>query len=180
MWGSETYALTPDLMSIAKGMTSGYVPMGGVFISDRVAGPVIEKAGEFFHGYTYSGHPAATAAGIAAMNIYEEEGLFQRAADLAPYFRDAVHSLADHPLVRDVRSIGLIAGVEVHASPAPGVRGGQMQTDMFWNGMHVKFTGDVGILAPQFIAEKAHVDEMIDVFRRTLDQHKDKAPVAAE
>ena len=183
-FGAQTFGVTPDIMTMAKALTNGSIPMGAVAVKDEIYDTVIDAAPkgaiELFHGYTYSGHPAATAAGIATLGIYEEEGLFQRAAELAPYFRDAVHSLADHPLVRDVRSIGLIAGVEVHASPAPGVRGSQMQTDMFWNGMHVKFTGDTGILAPQFIAEKPHVDEMIDVFRRTLDQHKNKAPVAAE
>ena len=114
------------------------------------------------------------------MEIYEEEGLFQRSKELAPYFRDAIHSLGDHELVKDIRSIGLIAGVEVHPSTAPGVRGVQMQKDMFWNGMHVKFTGDNGIVAPQFIVEHSHIDEMIDKFRKTLDDQLHKPSVAAE
>ena len=104
------------------------------------------------------------------MEIYEREGLFERAAELAPYFKDAIMSLSDHELVKDIRTIGLLSGVELHDDGAPGRRGGQMQKDMFWNGMHVKFTGDTGIVAPMFIAERTHVDEMVDVFRKTLDQ----------
>jgi beta-alanine--pyruvate transaminase len=125
---------------------------------------------EFFHGYTYSGHPAACAAGLASLSLYEEEGLFEQAAALSPYFLEAAYSLRDHPLVKDIRGIGSLVGVELHAGTAPGARGGQCQKDLFWNGMHVKFTGDTGILAPMFIAEKSHIDEMISKLRLTLDK----------
>jgi len=182
-FGAQTFGVVPDIMTMAKALTNGSIPMGAVGVKDYIYDAVVDGAGpgaiEFFHGYTYSGHPAACAAGLATLEIYEEEGLFQRSADLAPYFRDAIHSLSDHELVRDVRSIGLIAGVEVHPHPAPGTRGTGLQKDMFWNGLHVKFTGDTGIIAPQFIAERAHIDEMIEKFRLTLDQHQ-AAAVAAE
>ena len=183
-FGAQTFGVTPDIMTMAKALTNGSIPMGAVAVKDEIYDTVVDNspagAIEFFHGYTYSGHPAACAAGIAALDIYEEEGLFQRVQDMSGYFREAIHSLSDHPLVRDVRSIGLIAGIEVHPHPAPGARGGAMQKDMFWNGLHVKFTGDVGIVAPQFICERAHIDEIVDKFRKTLDQHAAAAPVAAE
>ncbi len=183
-FGAQTFGVTPDIMTMAKALTNGSIPMGAVAVRDEIYDTVVDNAPagaiEFFHGYTYSGHPAACAAGIAALEIYEEEGLFQRSTDLAPYFAQAVHGLGDHPLVRDIRSIGLVAGIEVHAHPAPGVRGTQMQADMFWNGLHVKFTGDTAILAPQFIAERHHIDEIVGKFRKTLDEHLENQPVAAE
>ncbi|MGB1946605.1 MAG: aminotransferase class III-fold pyridoxal phosphate-dependent enzyme, partial [Candidatus Puniceispirillaceae bacterium] len=114
-------------------------------------------------------HPAACAAGIATQKIYESEGLFERAAALEEYFLDAVWSLQDHPLVADIRGIGLMAGVELVSDGVAGRRGGQMQKAMFWNGLHVKFTGDNAIIAPAFIAERKHVDEIVDKFRTSLD-----------
>jgi len=90
---------------------------------------------------------------------------------LAPYFEEAIFGLKDHPLVFDLRVVGLMAGVEVKSDGAPGRRGQQMQKDLFWNGCHVKFTGDVAVVAPAFIAERKHVDEIVDKLRKTLDQH---------
>ncbi|MEM6421606.1 MAG: aminotransferase, partial [Pseudomonadota bacterium] len=113
-WGSQTFGIRPDLMTIAKGMTSGYVPMGGVLISDRVAGPVMERAGEFFHGYTYSGHPAACAAGLANLRILREERLVERVAeDIGPYLQAAWARLAEHPLVGEARMTGLVGAAEI-------------------------------------------------------------------
>ena len=90
---------------------------------------------------------------------------------MAGYFIEGIHSLSDHPLVKDVRSIGMMAGVEVHAQDALGKRGTQLQKSMFWNGLHVKFTGDTGIVAPMFISERQHIDEIVEKFRETLNQH---------
>ena len=162
---------------MAKALTNGSIPMGAVACKDEIYETVTdaapENAIEFFHGYTYSAHPAACAAGNAALDIYEREGLFDRAKALAPYFKDAIMSLRDHDLVRDIRTIGLMSGVEVWPQDGkPGLRGQEMQKALFWNGCHVKFTGDVGIVAPAFVAENAHVDEIVDKFRKTLDQFK--------
>lgn len=172
-FGAQTFGVTPDIMTMAKALTNGSIPMGAVAVKDEIYDTIVDAAPdgaiEFFHGYTYSGHPAATAAGLAMMNIIQEEGLFQQSMDKAGHFREAIHSLADHPLVLDVRSIGLIGGVELHHDGAVGRRGGRMQGNMFWNGLHVKFTGDVGILAPQFIASTDEIDQMIERFRKTLD-----------
>jgi beta-alanine--pyruvate transaminase len=172
-FASQHFGVTPDICTMAKALTNGCIPMGAVACRDDIYETITnaapENAIEFFHGYTYSAHPAACAAGIAALDIYEREGLFERAAEMIPYFAKAVMSLKDHPLVRDIRTIGLMSGVEVHPHPAPGVRGQDMQKALFWNGCHVKFTGDTAIIAPAFVAARSHVDEIIEKFRKTLD-----------
>ena len=174
-FASQAFSVTPDICTMAKALTNGAIPMGAVAARDEIYETVTnaapENAIELFHGYTYSAHPAACAAGIAAQRIYQDEGLFERAVSMAGYFSEAMHSLKDHELVRDIRTIGLMAGVEVHSDGAPGRRGTQMQKDLFWNGCHVKFTGDTAIVAPAFVAENTHIDEITDCLRRTLDQH---------
>ena len=124
---------------------------------------------EFFHGYTYSGHPAACAAGIATMEIYEREGLFQRAAELSPYFLDAMFSLSDVPSIGDIRGYGLLAGFDLAASDKPpGSRGLDLQKKLFAAGLHIKMTGDAGIVAPPLVAERAHVDQICGILRQVL------------
>jgi beta-alanine--pyruvate transaminase len=173
-FGAQAYGVTPDIMTMAKALTNGSIPMGAVAVRDEiyetVTGGVPEGAIEFFHGYTYSGHPAACAAGLAMMDIIDEEGLFDRARELIPGFHDAVMSLRDHPLVRDIRVAGLLAGVELHPEGAPGRRGNALQAASFWNGVHVKFTGDTAILAPQFIATPAEVAEIVGRLRDSIDK----------
>lgn len=172
-FASQKFGVTPDIMTMAKALTNGSMPMGAVCVRDHIYETVTDAAKpgaiEFFHGYTYSAHPAACAAGIATLQIFEDEDLFARANTLSPYFLDAIASLADHPLVMDVRGMGLLAGIELHRGIAPGQRGTEAQKRMFWNGLHVKFTGDSGIVAPMFVAERAHIDEIIGKFRATLD-----------
>lgn len=172
-FATNVFGVKPDIITLAKALTNGSIPMGAVVATDHVHDVISDQAApgaiEFFHGYTYSGHPAACAAGLATLEIFENDGLFERANDLSPYFLDAVFDLKDHPLIKDIRGIGLIAGIELHSNGNAGQRGGKVQTDLFWNGMHVKFTGDTGILAPMFISEKSHIDEMMDKLRRTLD-----------
>jgi len=174
-FAADAFGVTPDIMTMAKALTNGAIPMGAVATRDEIYETVTnaspENAIEFFHGYTYSGHPAACAAGLATLDIYEREGLFEKAAGNIDYFLDAVWSLKDHSMVADLRGYGLLAGVELHHDGVPGRRGQQMQKDMFHDGLHVKFTGDCGILAPQFIAERTHIDQMVERFRKTLDAH---------
>jgi beta-alanine--pyruvate transaminase len=173
-FASDKFGVTPDVMTMAKAITNGSMPMGAVCVKDEIYETVTdtsnEGAIEFFHGYTYSGHPASCAAGLATLKIYQEEALFDRAAEMSVYFQEALFSLTDHPAVKDVRGIGMMGGVEVHVKEAPGKHGTQLQKDMFWNGLHVKFTGDTGIIAPMFISEKNHIDEIIDKFRKTLNE----------
>jgi beta-alanine--pyruvate transaminase len=174
-FASQTFGVIPDVITMAKALTNGAIPMGAVAVRDDIYETVTnaspQNAIEFFHGYTYSGHPAACAAGLAALDIYQNENLFERVRDTSAAFLDAVWSLADHPLVYDIRGQGLLAGVEVHHDGVPGRRGQQLQKDMFANGLHIKFTGDSGIIAPQFTMESSHIDEIIGKFRATLDAH---------
>jgi len=172
-FASQAFDVTPDIMTMAKALTNGAQPMGAVAVRDEIYKTITEAAPEnaieFFHGYTYSGHPAACAAGIAVQKIYDEENSFDKAAAMTDYFLDGLFSLQDMDCVKDIRGYGLLGAVELHPKGAPGALGTQVQKDLFWNGMHVKFTGDSGIVAPAFIAEKAHVDEMIDKLRATLE-----------
>ena len=168
------FNVRPDIITMAKALTNGAIPMGGVAVTDEIYNTINDASPanviEFFHGYTYSAHPAACAAGIATQKLYQEEGLFEQAASMESYFLDAIWSLEDHPLVTDIRGIGMMAGVEVHPGAAPGARGMEIQKAMFWNGLHIKWTGDNAIIAPAFIAERQHIDEIVDKFRKTLDQ----------
>ena len=131
-------------------------------------GAAAEGAIEFFHGYTYSGHPAACAAGIATLDIYKAEGLFEQGRALSPYLLDAVFSLKDIPVVADVRGYGMLTALDFHPDGVPGARGHALQKKLFDNGLHLKATGDCVIVAPPLIAEKAHVDTIVDILRKTL------------
>ena len=173
-FAAQTFGVTPDIVTMAKALTNGCVPMGAVAVRDEIYETVVnaapEGAVEMFHGYTYSAHPAACAAALATLSIYEKEGLFEKAAALSDYFLDAIFSLKGHPLVRDIRGIGLMGGIELHPEGAPGARGQEMQKRLFWNGCHIKFTGDCAIPAPAFIAERSHVDEIVDRLKQTFDE----------
>ncbi len=173
-FAADKFDVKPDIMTMAKALTNGSMPMGAVCVHDKIYNLITENAIpgsiEFFHGYTYSGHPCSCAAGIASLNIYEEEDLFERANNLSDYFLEALFTLSDHDLVKDVRGIGLMGGVELHLRNKAGEIGSEFQKKLFWNGLHVKFTSDTGIIAPMFIFEKQHIDELIEKFRKTLDQ----------
>jgi len=123
---------------------------------------------EFFHGYTYSAHPAACAAGLATLDIYKKENLFARGRDLSGYFLDKMYALGDLPQVADVRGFGLLAGIEVKAGKAPGLRGNELQAKLYDRGLHVKTTGDVAIMSPAFIASREDIDQMADMLRETI------------
>ncbi|MFB3046061.1 MAG: aspartate aminotransferase family protein [Acidiferrobacterales bacterium] len=171
-FAAQSFGVTPDMMTMAKALTNGAQPMGAVAVSkniyDAICGPAPAEAIELFHGYTYSAHPAACAAGLAVLDIYEKEGLFERAADMSEYFLEAVFALSDLPVITDIRGYGLIAGFDVAPAGTPGVRGYEVQKRLFEAGMHIKMTGDAGILAPPLIAEKAHIDEMCTILRDVL------------
>ena len=175
-FGSQSFGVTPDIMTMAKALTNGAQPMGAVAVSDKVHDAIVngapDGAMEFFHGYTYSAHPGACAAGIATMDIYENERLFERAAEMSPYFLDAVFSLADIPLVSDIRGYGMMAGIDLAPIDGkPGARGMQAQKDLFHAGLHIKFTGDSGIPAPALVTEKEHIDQMCQILRDVLSSY---------
>jgi len=172
-FASEYFGVIPDLMTMAKALTNGAQPMGAVAVKDEIYNTIVdaapENAIEFFHGYTYSGHPAACAAGNVVQDVYQNEKIFEKAQKLAPYFEKRLFELEGMDRVRDIRCIGLFAGVELKPEGNPGALGTRCQKELFWNGMHVKFTGDVGCVAPAFICEESHIDEMIDTLRGTIE-----------
>ena len=171
-FAADYFGVTPDLMTFAKGVTNGTVPMGGVVASNKVyaafmQGP--EGSIELFHGYTYSGHPIAAAAASATVDLYREEGLFERAAAMAPYFEQALHSLKGLPNVIDIRNLGLIGVVEVAArSGAVGARAFDIFTDCYASGLLVRPAGDTLALSPPLILEKSHVDQMVGTLADAL------------
>jgi beta-alanine--pyruvate transaminase len=171
-FAAQSFGVTPDLMTMAKGITNGAQPMGAVAVSERVHDTIIgaaaEGAIEFFHGYTYSAHPAPCAAGLATLDIYRKENLFERGAELSPYFLDGIWSLKDLGVVADLRGYGMLAAIDVHPDGAPGKRGHVLQKKLFDNGLHLKTTGDCAIIAPPLIAEKKDVDIIVDCLRKTL------------
>jgi beta-alanine--pyruvate transaminase len=119
---------------------------------------------ELFHGYTYSAHPLACAAAMATLEVYEEEGLFQRAADMSPYWEEAVHAMKGLPNVIDIRNIGLVAGIELSAREgAPGKRGMEACIKAYEAGLMIRVTGDIIALSPPLILEKSHIDEMVEI-----------------
>jgi beta-alanine--pyruvate transaminase len=158
----DYFGVVPDLVTTAKGLTNGAIPMGAVFASRQVhdalmQGPVEQI--ELFHGYTYSGHPAACAAGLATLDIYETEGLLTRGAGLAAAWREAMHGLKGLPHVVDIRTIGLIAGIEMASRPgAPGSRAYDVFVKCFGDGLLIRVTGDIIALSPPLILDQSHIE----------------------
>lgn len=173
-FAADRFGVTPDLVTTAKGLTNGTVPMGAVFAGRKIhdalmTGP--EAAIELFHGYTYSGHPVACAAGLATLDIYEEEGLLTRAADLEARWRDAMHSLKGLPHVIDIRTIGLVAGIELAPRDgAPGARAYDAFVDCFHRGLLIRTTGDIIALSPPLIIEEGQIAEIASVLGDALER----------
>ncbi|MDP3676771.1 MAG: aspartate aminotransferase family protein [Novosphingobium sp.] len=160
-----TLGVTPDIITMAKGLTNAAVPMGAVAVSRAIHDTVVEGGPdgiELFHGYTYSGHPLAAAAGIATLDLYKSEGIWDHAAALHGYWEAAVHSLRGKRHIIDIRNMGIVAAIELEAHPGgAGKRGMQLFHKCFDNGLLVRATGDIIALSPPLILEKAHIDEMI-------------------
>jgi beta-alanine--pyruvate transaminase len=175
-FAAETFKVRPDLITLAKAITNGAQPMGAVAVDRAIHDTVIaaapEEVIELFHGYTWSAHPAACAACVAALDIYAREGLFARCAALTPYFHEQIYGLADLPAVTDIRAFGLLAGIELAPQGKPGQRGYRLQKELFDAGLHLKTTGDVAILAPALVAGPAHIDEIVAVLRRVLSRQQ--------
>jgi beta-alanine--pyruvate transaminase len=171
-FAAQSFGVTPDIMTMAKALTNAAQPMGAVAISERIHDTVMAAAQdgaiEFFHGYTYSGHPAACAAGLATLDIYRNEGLFERGRELAPYFQDAMFSLKGTKNVTDVRGYGMFAAFDIESDGAPGRRGNVLQKKLFDNGLNLKNTGDCALVAPPLISERQHIDVIVDILRKTV------------
>ncbi len=168
----EKFGVQPDMVTMAKGLTSGTVPMGAVAVRSHIyqqfmSGP--ERAIEFFHGYTYSGHPLATAAALATLDVYRDDNLFARAALLAPYFETAVHKLQDCNHVIDIRNLGLVSGIELKPRDgAPTARAMDVYEHCYKNGVIVRTTGDTIALSPPLIISEAEIDRTVDTLRTAL------------
>ncbi|MCA8882621.1 MAG: aspartate aminotransferase family protein [Rhodobacteraceae bacterium] len=171
-FGADYFGVTPDLITCAKGLTNGTIPMGAVLTTAAVhdafmQGP--ENVIELFHGYTYSGNPIAAATGIATLETYREDGLFERAAELAPYWEEGLHSLRGLPHVIDIRNLGLIGAVELEPIPGkPTARAFQAFLDCFEKGVLIRTTGDIIAMSPPLIIEKEHIDQLFGTLRDVL------------
>lgn len=177
-FGSQLYGIRPDLMPIAKGMSSGYLPIGGVMVGDRVSGTLIERGGEFNHGFTYSGHPVACALSCAAISILRDEKIVERVKnDIGSYLQRRWAELADHPLVGEARSVGLIGALELVRDKSrrqtfadPGEIGTLCRDLCITNGLVMRAVRDTMIIAPPLVMTRNHVDELVDKARKALDQ----------
>ncbi|MFC6791217.1 aspartate aminotransferase family protein [Methylobacterium komagatae] len=172
-FATDFFGVTPDLVTAAKGLTNGTVPMGVVFASRQVHDALMQGPDgiELFHGYTYSGHPVACAAGLATLDIYREEGLLTRAADLSEDWASAIHDLLGRRNVIDIRSLGLVAGIELEARPdAPGKRAYDVFVDCFQRGLLIRVTGDIIALSPPLIVEREQIGEMVEVLGAAIDR----------
>jgi beta-alanine--pyruvate transaminase len=171
-FGGNFFNITPDIMTVAKGLTNGAVPMGAVLARHDIyeafmQGP--QNNVEFFHGYTYSGHPLATAAALATLDTYAEEQLFSRAATMSKPFEDAVHSLKTLPNVVDIRNLGLMAAIELAPRDnAKGARGFETYLKCFEEGALVRSTGDIIALSPPFIVEDQHLQQMCEILTNAI------------
>ena len=176
-FASQHYDLQPDLMPIAKGMTSGYLPMGGVIVSDRVAETMIEHGGEFYHGYTYSGHPASAAVGLENLRIMRDEKIVDYVRnEAAPYLQDKIAGLAAHRLVGEVRGVGLLGAIELvkdkatrERFPDKGTVGTLCRDLCVANGLVMRAVGDTMIMSPPLIISRAEIDELVDKAWKVLD-----------
>jgi putrescine aminotransferase len=176
-FGCEQYGTRPDLMSIAKQLSSGYLPIGGVMVGDRVANKLIATGGEFAHGFTYSAHPVCSAVALANLQIIQRERLVENVRDTAgPYLQQRWAELADHPLVGQARGVGLLGALELVKAKEPrtwfdprGKVGERCRDNAIANGLVMRATRDTMIIAPPLVITKAGIDELVEKARRTLD-----------
>ena len=173
-FATDFFGVKPDLVTLAKGLTSGTIPMGGVVCSKGIYdafmnGP--ENMIELFHGYTYSGHPVAAAAALATLDCYKEDALFERANEIAPYWENALHSLKGEPHVIDLRNLGLIGAIELEPIPGkPTARAFDAFLKCYEKGLMIRTTGDIIALSPPLIVEKNHIDQIFDTIREVLKE----------
>ncbi len=171
-FATDRFGVTPDLICLAKGLTNATVPCGAVAASTQIYDTMLEGADapiELFHGYTYSAHPLACAAGLATLETYQEDDLFNRAASMEAYWQDAMHSLADARHVIDIRNLGLVAGIELAPrAGAPTARAMETFETCFDEGLLIRVTGDIIALSPPLILETGHIDRMVETLRKVL------------
>ncbi len=164
-WAANKFDVLPDIITCAKGLSNGVVPMGALIVKpaihDAFMAAAADRAIEFPHGYTYSAHPLACAASVATLDLYRDEGLFQRAANLAPRFEEKAHALRGTRHIKDIRNLGLVAGIELDSRPgAPGARGMDVFLKCWEKGVLVRFTGDIIAVSPPLIISEAEIDRL--------------------
>jgi beta-alanine--pyruvate transaminase len=175
-FGADEFGVTPDIMTMAKATTNGVVPMGVVACNDYIYDAVMDSsptgAVELFHGYTYSGIPVAVAAALAVQDIFEKDDIFNRAKNLAPYFQKGLFSLQDLEAVDNIRGYGMMGGIDMKLNTKPGKAGYECFKACYEAGVNFKATGDCLIIAPQFICEEKHIDEIIDKLRTGITNYQ--------
>jgi len=181
-FGSETFDIRPDIMTIAKGLSSGYMPISGSVVSDRIAEEFAQKGGDFFHGYTYSGHPVAAAVALENLRIMEEEKIVDHAAAISPYFAEKWSTLGDHPLVGEVRLCGLLGAIQMRPDAnsrapfaQPGAVGKVFKDIAPENGVMLRAVKDSIACSPPLVITNAEVDELVAAAWKTLDMTQAKA-----
>ena len=175
-WGFQSFGFEPDIVPMAKGLSSGYLPIGAVAFADHLIKDFFELGGEFYHGMTYAGHPVAAAVALRNIEIIEQEGLVERARELGPYFAAALASLRDHPIVGETRSLGLIGAIELTNNKAKRSRfdkcgrvGTMCRDHSFRNGLIMRACWDTMVLAPPFVITKKEIDDLAQRARAALD-----------
>ena len=177
-FGSDLYDISPDLMPIAKGLSSGYLPIGGVMIADHIAKVLTEEGDEFAHGFTYSGHPVCSAVACTNLRILRDENIVSNVDDVTgPYLQERWATLADHPLVGEARGVGFLGALELVADKSSrkpfgkvGAVGAMCRDACFENGLIMRAVGDTMIISPPLILSKEHIDELVETAHRSLDQ----------
>ncbi|MAE93049.1 MAG: aspartate aminotransferase family protein [Deltaproteobacteria bacterium] len=171
-FASDRFGVVPDMITLAKALTNGAVPMGAVAVREGIYEQITSSAPdgaiEFFHGYTYSAHPLACAAGMATQKIYRDEAIFERAAQLEPHFQQRVFELQKHEIVRDIRGLGLLAGIELEPGEKAGARGTLALERFFEEGLVVRVSADTLILAPALVAEPDQLDRICEIVSQVL------------
>ena len=174
-FAAQEFGVTPDLMTMAKATTNGVVPMGVVAVRDSIYDSIVNSAPdgaiELFHGYTYSGIPVAVAAALAVQDIFEKEDIFRRGKEMSPYFQDALHSLKDLDCVKSIRGYGMMGGIDIQMKDKPGKAGFQIYKACYAHGVNFKATADALVLAPPYVCEKKHIDEIFDKLRKGIIEY---------
>ena len=174
-FGAQAFGVTPDILTMAKAITNGVVPLGAVASREHIYDTMVDAAPngaiEFFHGYTYSGIPCSVAAGLAMQEIFEKEDLINRSKEMSPYFLDSLFTLKDIDGITDIRGYGMMGGIDIHMDERPGKAGYECFKSLFASGLSLKATGDCLIVAPPFISEKKHIDEIIEKLRTGITNY---------
>jgi beta-alanine--pyruvate transaminase len=171
-FAAQSFGVTPDIITMAKAITNGSVPMSAVAVSDHIHQTIMDAGApgeiEFYHGYTWSAHPVSCAAALATLDIYRKEDLFAKGRELSPYFLERLFSLKDLPNVTDIRGYGMLGAIDFKPAEKPGHRGYALQKKLYDMGLHLKTTGDCACIAPPLVFSRQNIDTMVEILREAL------------